>query len=159
MSGGGGLRTTESETCLWPGLGPSGGGFRATGGFCLGTYGRGPSSTTQSLRSISDVFLPRFGGDGDGEGGMDLRGVEGVEGTMGEMEVAVGEIGVSRRSGGERETRTVALEDCMDSKACIRALTAEEAMAATSWSLRTTTRTAWAGKRAGRQEPSFVASA
>ena len=99
MSGGGGWRTTESETCLGVGLGArGGGGLRATGGFCLGTYGRGPSSTTQSFRSMSDVFLPRFGGEGEGEGGMDLPLV--AEGRMGDIVVAAGETGVSRRSGG-----------------------------------------------------------
>lgn len=29
---------------------------------------KAPSSTTQSLRSMSDVFRPRLGGDGDGDG-------------------------------------------------------------------------------------------
>ena len=28
---------------------------------------KGPSSTTQSLRSMREDFLPRFGGDGDGD--------------------------------------------------------------------------------------------
>ena len=70
---------------------------------------------------------PRFGGDGEGDGDIDLRGVEGEEGSIGDMEVAVGEIGVSRRSGGDRET-AVALESCIVSKACMRALTADEAM-------------------------------
>ena len=95
--------------------------MRATGGRCLGTYGRGPSSTTQSLRSMRDVLRPRFGGDGDGEGDMDFKD---VEGSIGEMEVALGEIGVSRRSVGDRGM-AVALETCMVSNACIRAFTAE----------------------------------
>ena len=47
-----------------------------------------------------------------------------VEGSIGEMEVALGEIGVSRRSVGDRGM-TVALETCMVSNACIRAFTAE----------------------------------
>lgn len=155
MSGGGSLLTMESETCLGVGLTlcPSGGGLRATGGFCLGTYGSGPSSTTQSLRSMSDVLRPRLGGEGDGEGGMDLRGVEGEEGSMGEMLVAVGDIGVSRRSGGDLGT-TVPFDACIVSKACMRALTADEAMAASrdgacSCLSGTSSRTSWAGKRAG----------
>ena len=125
MSGGGGFLTTESETCLGEGLGASGGGFRATGGLWRGTYGSGPSSTTQSLRSMSDVFLPKIGGEGEGEGGTALIW---VEGRMGVNVVAIGEMGVSRRSGGGREGTTVALEACMASNACTLALTADEAM-------------------------------
>lgn len=30
--------------------------------------GKRPSSTTQSLRSMNEVFRPRLGGDGDGDG-------------------------------------------------------------------------------------------
>lgn len=60
-----------------------------------GWYG-GPSSTTQSLRSIKDDFRPRFGGDGDGEPGMEWGG---VKGTIVEKECACGEIGSSRMLG------------------------------------------------------------
>lgn len=35
-------------------------------GFLCG--GDGPSSTTQSLRSMSDVLRPKLGGEGDGDG-------------------------------------------------------------------------------------------
>ena len=42
------------------------------------------------------------------------------------MEVAVGDMGPSRRLGGDT---IVAVEDCMDSKALILAFTAEDAMA------------------------------
>ena len=125
MSGGGGFLTTESETCLEDGLGASGGGFRVTGGFWRGTYGRGPSSTTQSLRSMRDVFLPRIGGDGEGEGGTARIW---VEGRMGVNVVAAGEMGASRRSGGVREETMVALEVCMASNAWTLALTADEAI-------------------------------
>lgn len=101
---------------------------------------------------MSEVLRPRIGGDGEGEGGIDLRGVEGVEGRIGEIEVAVGDIGVSRRSGGDRDT-TVALESCIVSKACMRAFTADEAMMAATGevvcSLRSTSSTSWAGERAG----------
>jgi hypothetical protein len=58
-----------------------------------GCDGGGPSSTTQSFRSINDVFRPRFGGDGDGE----PRGV--VKGTIAENECAFGGIGSSRMLG------------------------------------------------------------
>ena len=130
MRGGGCFLAAESETCLGVGLGARGGGFRATGGFWRGTYGRGPSSTTQSLRSIRDVFLPSMGGDGEGEGGIIFIVAAAVDGRMGcERVEAVGESGDSRRSGGGLET-TVAVEDCMASKAWTLALTAEEAMRA-----------------------------
>lgn len=81
------------------------------------------------MRSISEVFLPRFGGEGEGEGRVCLTGVTEGEGIMGDIEVTVGEMGPSRRFGGDFEAGTmVAVEDCMDSNACILALTAEEAM-------------------------------
>ena len=128
MRGGEGLLTKESETCLGVGLGASGGGgLRTIGGFCLGTYGSGPSSTTQSFRSMSEVLRPRFGGDGDGEGGIDFPGVG--EGRMDAIEVALGEIGVSRRSGGDLEAMR-GPPACMASKALMRAFTAEDAIAA-----------------------------
>lgn len=126
MRGGEGLFTKESETCLGDGFGARGGGLRGMEGFCLGTYGRGPSSTTQSLRSMREVLRPRFGGDGDGEGGIPLPRV--AEGRMEDIEVAVGEIGVSRRSEGDLEVMT-GPPACMASNAFIRALIAEDAMA------------------------------
>lgn len=127
MRRGGGFLAAESETCLGVGLGARGGGLRVRGVFCRGMYGRGPSSTTQSLRSMSEVLRPRFGGEGEGDGGMDMTG---VEGRIGVMDVAEGDIGVSRRSGGDRGTTIVALEACMASNACIRAFTAEAAIVA-----------------------------
>jgi hypothetical protein len=55
-----------------------------------------PSSTTQSLRSIRDVFLPRLGGDGDGDTEADCGG---VFGAIRHSEDALGEIGASSRLG------------------------------------------------------------
>lgn len=78
---------------------------------------------------MSEVFLPRFGGEGDGDGAVGLKAVAEGEGTMGEMDVAVGEMGLSRRFGGDFGTM-VALEDCIDSNALMRAFTAEDAIAA-----------------------------
>lgn len=53
--------------------------------------GTGPSSTTQSLRSISDVLRPRLGGDGDGDGRVTIAtGLSGMAIT--------GETGVSNMS-------------------------------------------------------------
>lgn len=127
IRGGEGLLMKESETCLGVGLGARGGGLRTIGGLCLGTYGSGPSSTTQSFRSMSEVLRPRFGGDGDGEGGIDFPGVG--EGRMGDIEVAFGEIGVSRRSGGDLEAMR-GPPTCMASKALIRDFTAEDVIAA-----------------------------
>jgi len=63
------------------------------------------SSTTQSFRSINDVFRPRFGGEGEGDNFVVGRG--GVKATTGGSAAAVvGESGVSRsvsrpRLGGE----------------------------------------------------------
>lgn len=46
---------------------------------CPFCFCAGPSSTTQSFRSISDVFRPRFGGDGEREAG----GLGVLEGVIG----------------------------------------------------------------------------
>lgn len=62
--------------------------------FCRG--GDGPSSTIQSLRSIRDVFRPKFGGEGEGDLEMECGG---VNGAIGENESASDEIGSSRMLG------------------------------------------------------------
>jgi len=43
--------------------------------------GVGPSSTTQSLRSINDVLRPRLGGEGDGDAGWSNAEVSGDSGV------------------------------------------------------------------------------
>lgn len=104
MSGGAcalGRRTTESETWRGSGLAQFVALFGLLGFFWRGTYGRGPSSTTQSLRSISDVLRPRIGGDGDGDLESDLLDDDGGEGAMGKYVPDVGERGVSRRLGAD----------------------------------------------------------
>ena len=60
---------------------------------------------------------------------MAFMGVAEGEGAMGGMAVAAGEMGLSRRFGGDLETM-VAFEACMASNALILALTAEDAIAA-----------------------------
>ena len=53
--------------------------------------GTGPSSTTQSLRSISEVLRPRLGGEGEGDGRVTIAtGFSGM--------VITGETGVSNMS-------------------------------------------------------------
>lgn len=42
-------------------------GFSVVAPFDCGAIKTGSSSAIQSARSIRDVFLPRFGGDGEGE--------------------------------------------------------------------------------------------
>jgi hypothetical protein len=64
--------------------------------FWRGGRGDGPSATTQSFRSIKDVFRPRSGGDDDGEPGREWGG---VKGTIVANELAWGEIGSSRMLG------------------------------------------------------------
>lgn len=58
-----------------------------------------PSSTIQSLKSINDVFRPRFGGEGEGDGfGGFLGAFAGVGwAARGKVLAVVGEIGASRR--------------------------------------------------------------
>lgn len=85
--------------------------------------GDGPSSTIQSLRSINEVFLPRFGGDGEGDLDTDFGG---VEGTIWGNESAADDMGDSRRFGGDLGMNfAVFFEDEegpeRDSKALIRA--------------------------------------
>jgi len=41
----------------------------------------GPSSTTQSLRSIREVLRPRLGGDGEGDAGWSKAAVRGDSGV------------------------------------------------------------------------------
>lgn len=66
--------------------------------FCPGDC-EGPSSTTQSPRSMRDDFRPRIGGEGDGD--MELEW-GGVNGAIGVTELASGDIGSSSMLG-ERE--------------------------------------------------------
>lgn len=77
------------------------GGFALCGrGGMGGKVCKGPSSTTQSLRSMSDVFAPSPGGSGDGD--LDTDGLSAELGCIGEYRrrLAVGEIGSSNGFGG-----------------------------------------------------------
>lgn len=69
--------------------------------FWRGVKAGGPSSTTQSFKSISDDFRPRFGGDGDGD--LDEMDCGGVNGVIVEKELATGEMGSSNRLGESEE--------------------------------------------------------
>lgn len=51
--------------------------------FCRGAYGRGPFSTTQSLRSIDEVLRPSAGGEADVEREGKLLALAGGDGVMG----------------------------------------------------------------------------
>ena len=53
-------------------------------------------SSTQSLRSINEVLIPKFGGDGEADVERGLRGTYGKVGFMGESTPAAGVMGSSR---------------------------------------------------------------
>lgn len=114
---------TESDTCLCFTLSPSAPGLGGGGFFCRGAYGRGPSSRTQSLRSIRDVF--RLRDDEDvGELVRDFVDVAGVDGAIGKYALDVGERGASSKLGADFDAfELLGLVDAMASKALILDLT------------------------------------
>lgn len=57
----------------------------------------GPSSNTQSFKSMREVFSPNFGGEGDGDFLFCLRVTYGTDGCMIEYEATVGDSGSSMR--------------------------------------------------------------
>lgn len=74
------MRAAERLAGLGLGLGRGGVPrvMRGVKAFCVGV---GPSSTTQSLRSIRDVLRPRLGGDGEGDAGWSNVAVRGDSGV------------------------------------------------------------------------------
>jgi hypothetical protein len=75
----------------------------------------GPSSTIQSLRSINEVFRPKFGGEGDG----DLEGTFETGKWATDKDAAAGDMGVSSRCGDLEGFIGFGFETARDSKALI----------------------------------------
>lgn len=76
-------RTTGSGMFLCTALSPLTGGGGGGDFFCRGAYVGGPSSSTQSLRSTSDVCPLRTEEADDGEFVRDFTEVTGVAGAIG----------------------------------------------------------------------------